>query len=160
MKSGTAAFVALALAAFAVPRPAAADWEYTRWGMTAEQVIAASRGAASIVPIDSRYRNEDEEYEITVEAVTSGPPVLNIGFMFDIPGGGLKCVVYNASGFDADAVRAMLVQRYGKPIKESSFTFGRSQARTLSWKTPDAIEIVLNDKPVAAVVSHCAPGRG
>ena len=93
MKSGTAAFAALALAAFAVPRPAAADWEYTRWGMTAEQVIAASRGAASIVPIDSRYRNEDEEYEITVEAVTSGPPVLNIGFMFDIPGGGLNSTI-------------------------------------------------------------------
>jgi hypothetical protein len=159
MKFGTMAFLALALAVSAVPRPAAADWDYTRWGMTAEQVIAASRGAASLVPVDSRYRNEDEDYEITVEATTSGPPVLNIGFMFGIPGGGLKCVLYSASGPDAEAVQAMLVQRNGKPIKDSSFTLGRSQTRTLNWKTPDAIELVLNDKPVAAVVSQCAPGN-
>jgi hypothetical protein len=79
--------------------------------------------------------------------------------MFGIPGGGLKCVVYDASGPDAEVVQAMLVQRNGKPIKDSSFTLGRSQTRTLNWKTPDAIELVLNDKPVAAVVSQCAPGN-
>lgn len=30
----------------AAASPAVADWQYTRWGMTPQQVVAASRGAA------------------------------------------------------------------------------------------------------------------
>jgi hypothetical protein len=133
---------------------ARADWEYTRWGMTAAQVIAASNGAAAPMPSASVYRSSD--YEISVGAWLKGPPSLDVGFMFDLPGGGLRCVVYNATDADAEMVRAMLVQRHGKPARESSF----GPTRTLKWKTPDDIALTLGDKPVAAVVSHCAPGRG
>jgi hypothetical protein len=38
--------VLAALAALAIAAPAHADWQWTRWGMTPEQVIAASDGKA------------------------------------------------------------------------------------------------------------------
>jgi hypothetical protein len=38
-------YLAAALACVAAS-PAEADWQYTRWGMTPKQVVAASRGAA------------------------------------------------------------------------------------------------------------------
>ena len=153
MKRATAA-TCLSCCIAAFPGSASADWEYARWGMTASQVIAASKGAATMMPPSSRYRSEEGKYEITVEAKLNGPPVLRVGFMFDLPDAGLRCVLYNASGTDAAAVRSMLVQHYG-PAEESSF----GQTRMLNWTTPDKIEFVLNESPVAAVVSHCAPGR-
>jgi hypothetical protein len=149
-----AAALCLSVCTAAFPGSASADWEYTRWGMTAPQVIAASKGTASMMAAGSVYRAPD--YEITVEATVKGPPWLNVGFMFDRPGGGLKCVLYNATDTDAELVRAMLVQRHGKAAKESSY----GPTKTLKWKTPDDVELTLGEKPVAAVVSHCAPGRG
>jgi hypothetical protein len=38
------------LAASGFAAPAAADWQYTRWGMSPEQVVAASRGAVQLGP--------------------------------------------------------------------------------------------------------------
>lgn len=149
------AVICLPCCVAALPGSAAADWEYARWGMTAPQVIAASKGAAAMMPPSSQYRNQEGRYEITVESKLSGPPALRIGFMFDLPGGGLRCVLYNASGADVAAVRSMLVQRYGAAAKESSF----NRTRMFNWTTPDTIELVLSEEPVAAVVSHCAPGR-
>lgn len=72
-----------------------------------------------------------------------------------MPGGGLRCVIMNATGDDADALRSQLLQRYGAPADESSF----GPTRTLQWTTPDAVELTVNAAPKAAVVNHCAPGR-
>lgn len=134
---------------------ARADWEYTRWGMTADQVIAASHGAASMMPEARRFRDEADHFEITVQAKPSGPPVSDIGFEFDLPGGGLRCVIYNATGNDVDALRAQMVQRYGKPTKNS----GDETMREMIWKTPDEIDMAMIGKPKGAAVNHCAPGK-
>ena len=40
----------LALALLVLASPDAADWEMTRWGMTPEDVAAATGGAARVVP--------------------------------------------------------------------------------------------------------------
>jgi hypothetical protein len=92
-----------AIAIFVVLAPhARADWEYTKWGMTPEQVAGASKGAVKVVPAADRYKNEDDHWEIAAQGSHSdGPLSLNIGFTFDTKAGGLKCVLYNAAGQEA-----------------------------------------------------------
>ena len=147
--------VVSALIILAAVHPAAAHWEYTRWGMTADQVIAASGGKARAMPPARHYRNDAGGYEISVEGRTQGPPRLSIGFQFDLRSGGLQCVISNAVGDDAEALRALMLQRYGAPASEESF--GTTQ--TMQWTTPDAVELTMNATPKAAVVNHYAPGR-
>ena len=147
--------VVSALMVLAAASPAAADWEYTRWGMTADQVIAASGGKAKAMPPGRYYRNDAGGYEISVEGRTRGPPRLSIGFQFDLRSGGLQCVISNAVGDDAETLLALMVQRYGAPISDDSF----GTTRTMQWTTPDAVELTMNATPKAAVVNHCAPGR-
>lgn len=135
--------------------PAAlADWAYTKWGMTQDQVVAASGGTVTVLPPAKRTRNDYDQWELAAEGTfAEGPLKLPIGFTFDTQGGGLKCVMYNAIGADVETLRTILAKRYGKPAHISSF--GPTQSST--WRTPDDIELVIGEKPVAAVVSHCRP---
>ncbi len=55
---GIKARAATALAVFAslaTGLPASADWQYTRWGMTPEEVVAASHGAAWLTEDNGFY---------------------------------------------------------------------------------------------------------
>jgi hypothetical protein len=139
-----------------VPSAARADWGFTHWGMTAEQVVSASGGTAHLIALADRKRDDADGWEMTVEGtVHEGSLTLDGGYMFDTHGGGLTCVVYNATGDDVAKLRDGLIALYGRPGKDSEF----GPLRTLSWQTPDKIELAINQTPLAAVVSHCAPGR-
>jgi len=46
--------------------PARADWQYTRWGMTPEQVVAASHGNALLVP---KTRKNDDRLALGIYKV-------------------------------------------------------------------------------------------
>jgi hypothetical protein len=135
--------------------PASADWEYTRWGMTAEQVISASGGQAHAMPASRRYRDGGGQFEITVEASDPGPPRMTIGFQFGLPGGDLQCVLINAMGGDADGLLAQFLRRYGAPDSDSSF----GPTRTLEWQKADTIELTMSSAPKAAVVNQCRPDK-
>lgn len=148
---------ALLVAAFLLGTPAArADWGFTHWGMTPEQVVGASGGAAHLIAPSARQRVEPNDWELAVEGtISDGALKLDGGFMFDANGGGLTCVVYNAAGDDVEKLRAALVARYGRPLKDGDFgTF-----RDVTWKTPDDIEFASNKTPPTAAVTHCAPGK-
>jgi hypothetical protein len=133
---------------------ARADWAYTHWGMTADQVAASSSGAVKVLPAAGRTRDEADHWELAAEgAYRDGALALRVGFTFDTDRGGLKCVLYNVSGDDVEALQAVLLKRYGKPVHESSF----GDTRMVTWKTPDKVEFVAGQRPVAAVVSHCGP---
>src|SRR5260370_10938211 len=95
---------------FAALAPQArADWEYTKWGMTPEQVAGASKGAVTVVPAANRYKNEDDHWEIAAQGTHSdGPLRLDVGVTFDTEAGGFKCVLYNASGQEATLLTAPL----------------------------------------------------
>jgi hypothetical protein len=145
----------LILLNFCSPSLAMAHWAYTQWGMTPEQVVAASAGTAKLLPAAGRTRNEDDHWELSVEGTyRDGPLNLSVGFMFDTQSGGLKCVMYNATGADVTLLRDTLIGRYGKPVNESGFL----SSRTATWRTPDNIEFTAALRPVAAVVSHCVLG--
>ena len=134
--------------------PAHADWAYTHWGMTPEQVVAASHGTAKLLPAANRTRDDSDHWEMSVEgAYTDGRIPLSTGFTFDTRSGGLTCVFYNAVGADARAVIPMLVERYGRPVEESDF----GTSHSANWSTPDKIEAVINEPPLAIAVSQCGP---
>jgi hypothetical protein len=131
-----------------------AEWEYTKWGMTPAQVTAASKGEASITPEPDRYKNTEDHWEIAVQGHHAfGSLKLDTAFTFDTRTGGLQCVFYNATGDDAAQLKVAMIKRYGPPAKQSSM----DGAQMLNWTTPDPIELTMGQRPVAAVVTHCAP---
>ena len=130
-----------------------ADWEYTKWGMTPEQVVRASKGSVRIVPVADRYKNDDG-WEIAVQGpFNTGGLRVDLGFTFDIKSGGLRCVLGNVLGDQAAGLKALLVKQLGPP-KESGDFLG---AETLAWETPDRVGLVIGRKPVAAVMEYCSP---
>jgi hypothetical protein len=137
-------------------RPAAADWAYTKWGMTPEQVVAASNGTAHVLPADKRTRNDADKWEIAADGnYKDGDLPLSTGFMFDLKSGGLICVVYNATGKPSEALEAKLTQRYGSPAEQSDiFTM-----KTIHWTKPDDVELTVDVKRLTAAVMHCQAGR-
>ena len=132
---------------------ARAEWGYTRWGMTPEQVAGRSSGDVKVLPKAERTKVGDDHTEIAAQGTfKDGPRVLSVGFMFDDKTG-LECVLYNAMGDDVAPVKADMIKRYG-PGKASEF----GPTHTLSWTTPEKIELTIGDRPLAAVVTHCRPG--
>jgi hypothetical protein len=136
------------------PSVAKADWAYTHWGMTPDQVVAASGGTVALLPPSERTRNDYDGWELAVQGTyMTGSLRLPVGFTFDTKGGGLKCVMFNAMEDDVAALRHMMQEQYGKPAGESSF----ASLTTATWHTPDNIEFVSGETPLAAVVTHCRP---
>ena len=113
--------------------PAArADWEYTHWGMTPQQVVAGSHGTMKLLSA-----KEEARLPPNVTAVSGtykdGALELRVSFMFTIATNGLTCVNYGVNRHqDDEAFNAALIKRYGPPKKTGPF-FG---VTTLSWTTP------------------------
>ena len=56
-----------------LPTSALADWQYTRWGMSPKEVIAASKGAATETTLDQRKGGGTKGTEALLQApYTSG----------------------------------------------------------------------------------------
>jgi hypothetical protein len=150
--------IAVTLASiFGSASAARADWGFTHWGMTPEQVAGASGGTAHLIAQAARTRSGDKDgWEIAAEgSVAEEGMTLDGGYMFDGRSGGLICVMYNARGDNVGKIRDGLLARYGRPSKDSDF----GAFRTLAWKTPDEIELSINKTPLTAAVTHCSPGH-
>jgi hypothetical protein len=124
--------------------PAArADWQYTHWGMTPEQVVAASKGTAQLLPEKDRPRLPPMVTAAKGD-YQDGPLPLRVAFLFAIATNGLTCVSYGLNTHDNDdAFKAALTKRYGRPKTSAGPAFlGMS---TLTWKTPtDSIEATFS----------------
>lgn len=58
-----------------------ADWQYTKWGMTADQIVAASSGAARLVPSDQVERQSGADFTtIALGTFSTGPFSFNVSF--------------------------------------------------------------------------------
>jgi hypothetical protein len=97
--------VALICATIDVAR---ADWQYTKWGMTPDQVVSASNGSASIVPpnggcpVQGTYK--------------SGSQVFSMSACFDNNGlNQIELDMENATPSDAQQILAALTAKYGNP---------------------------------------------
>lgn len=139
------------LAALSAAVPAQAHFEYTRWGMTEQQVIAASRGAARALPAPERRSVGVIEYRVTASQRSDAGPSFTVAFGFASPGG-LRCISYRADGEGAAiALRAWLIRRYGQPEGRGGQTAQGQES--LSWTRPDQIDAEFG--PGGALALHC-----
>jgi hypothetical protein len=136
--------------------PAAAHWEYTRWGMTQAQVVAAARGAVRELPAGERrpVPAARMEYRAAGE-FRSGPMALRVAFAFDARNGGLVCVSARGEPGQGEALRARLERLFGPPQERGHDP--ATGTTTLGWTRPDEIDLqIAPGRPV--VLLHCARG--
>jgi len=96
---------------------AQADWQYTTWGMSPEQMVEASKGSAIIVPADpqqSRYG-----FDCVVKgSYQSGYTAFSLTGCFDNQH--LKVIVLTFPGqpssADLDDIVSALSAKYGSPV--------------------------------------------
>jgi hypothetical protein len=146
-----------ALTAMLIAPAARADWQYTRWGMTPEQVVAASGGKAALLPEKDRPRMPPLVTAAKGEFM-DGPLRLRTVFTFNIDRMALACVSYGVSGHsDDEAFKAALLKRHGPP--RSTSTLEVVGMTNLVWKTAtDEISATFSkDDPAFAM--HCAPEK-
>ena len=147
---------ALALAMATRISPAQADWAFTHWGMTPDQVVSASGGTATILPSEKRTRMDPNHLEMTASGkYRDGTLTYDAGYMFDTEGHGLSCVFYNVTGDDVEVLKKKLTAQLGKPQSESSY----GPMQDVKWTHGDSVELAIGQQPLAAAVTYCAPGK-
>ncbi|MGE4047070.1 MAG: hypothetical protein AB7F35_19565 [Acetobacteraceae bacterium] len=150
-------FLLVALLAAGLAGTARADWQYTRWGMTPEQVVRASGGKVSVLPKADRRRVEDANLETSATGTfQDGTLSLRVMFSFDTRTGGLACVFHGVMDpRENDAFKALLLRRHGPPQDSSALpAIGQE---TMNWKLPaDEIDLtVMTDD--RAFATQCKP---
>ena len=153
LASATGALIAAALA----PAPAAAHWQYARWGMSEADVIAASAGAARALA-EARHR-EVPAARMTYRAegrYSERGLALRLAFAFDNVTGGLVCVSYaTEQPAQAPVLRDWLTRRFGRPAQAAREPASGEQS--FAWREPDNIDLQIVPGR-GAVVLHCARG--
>lgn len=126
--------LALGMAALVLATsPALADWQYTKWGMTPEQVVAASKGAATATTDEERrqFSTTDGKSVALVKArYTSGSYQFDVHFLFD--DGKLSLVSLNLDESDEGLLAGDLTAKYGPPIDHSRSDI----VEVTKWQTP------------------------
>jgi hypothetical protein len=136
--------------------PAAAHWEYTRWGMTEAQVAAASRGAARPLPPGERrpVPSARMEYRMAAE-FRAGGLNLSVAFAYDGRTGGLVCVSARGGPGQGPALRARLERALGQPQERA--VDPATGVTVLGWTRPDEVDLqIAGDGSVTLL--HCARG--
>lgn len=134
----------LALAALAlvgIATPALADWQNTKWDMTAEQVIAASNGTAKAAR-DDKGKRIGKQRRLVVGEVTVKDTKLPVDFYFEDKK--LKRIRYDLGLEDGCAAKEELfLAAYGpaEPKLDTTEFPGRNMVygknRTRTWQMPD-----------------------
>lgn len=103
--------ISLIVGAFALAStPVRADWQFTKWGMTVDQVKAASHGLAVDLSASEVARNStSSEQALLSMPYNSGD--LHMTALFRFSSGKLARVVLD----NAVGARAALMAKYGKP---------------------------------------------
>jgi hypothetical protein len=144
----------LALLATLIAPAARADWQYTRWGMTPEQVVAASGGKVSLLPEKERPRIPPLITAAKGE-FTDGQMRLRTVFTFNSESMGLQCVSYGVRVHDDDdAFKALLIGRYGQPQSTSGVEF--LGQKNFGWQTANDEINASFSKDDPAYAMQCA----
>jgi len=124
----SAAMAALFLAGsfvFSIPSGALANWQYTHWGMSPDEVVKASNGKASLVPADVVARADKSYGRVKLAESTARLDniPLNVGFIFSIETRSLVEVgLYKSdcSISDTSALESRLGTDYGPPLSREN----------------------------------------
>jgi hypothetical protein len=145
----------LALLALLPLRPAAADWEYTKWGMTPAQVVNAAKGAVLETKATSAGEGSGFEMRASGEFV-AGSLRFEVGFGFD-GAGRLGFVTYTTRNpAQNGAFKDWLIRKYGVP--QSGKTSEDGDVETWTWNRPglDSIELEIPEGDPAFVIQSPA----
>jgi hypothetical protein len=139
--------------AMAIISPAMADWRFTRWGMTPEQVVAASQGKVHLLPTGRRPRMPPLETIAEGDLTDSGLD-LQTRYSFNTTSGGLECVFYAVASKDKnDAFQGSLLKEFGAPQKTTELP--AISVKTLLWITDtDSIDASFSSDD-AGFVMQC-----
>jgi len=119
----------VAAVALAAPAVAHADWEWTRWGMTVDGVVAGSAGAVSRVEGRPGQRVHDYDLKAAGEITRYGIR-LNAQFYFEPSGGSLKVIRLSVIDFaDCDRLKQAVRRELGAPDAPGSFLEWRNDGR-------------------------------
>jgi len=106
--------LSIALFSWAYSASAAANWQYTHWGMTVEQVKAASENKAQPIPGDQAVTNP--KFPSLKAPYTSGQYRFNAFFGFDQSKGTLNSVTLRLYNPDqAGELMGWIKTQYGAP---------------------------------------------
>jgi hypothetical protein len=149
-------FVAGGLLLSLVTLPANAAWEYTAWGMTPAQVVAASHGSAKLLPPNEQLKNDAIKMITKVGGdYTDGALHVVIRFGFGIATDKLEMVGYEVTDpAQNDLLLAWLTRKYGPPPHKSEI--GSIGYSTYAWSQPDDIMLGLT-KGTAGFVMQSQP---
>jgi hypothetical protein len=142
-----------ALLCLAPATKAAANWQYTNWGMSSAQVVAASHGAVHLILPQRRMGATGPDIETRAEgSFTDGTLRLAVSFGFAGHGGGLVLVSYVVQDASQNYVlRDRLVRAYGQPAPSGDVEEGSGV-----WQKPgqDVIDLSISDEGPAFVVQR------
>jgi len=153
-------FLGLAL----VTARASADWQYTKWGMTPEEVVAASNGLATEVSPEEKGKgggalNDLENTEVLLKAPhEAGRYKFTASFCFDKVGHRLSAVqlILDKERLSPLGVEllASLGQKYGTPVtKKESLLLQR-----IEWRAENETVIYIRlgsaDSPLGILVEY------
>ena len=143
----------------AAPAAGWADWEYTRWGMTPEQVAAASKGAVTVEPPAKRQVLAEVNRQSGADGTCeSGGLKLRLRFQFDTKSNGLICVFATvADAGQNDLLRDRTVEKHGPPQRKAGLAVIGQE--TFFWSKPDDVRLEMV-KGHPTTVMHCKTGFG
>ena len=147
-------FAAVLVGIFGVlPDTAArADWLYTKWGMTPEQVAAASHSAVHVIPNADRRRITEINLEYGAEGLfTDASLELRVSFGFDTQRGGLRLIVYGVvNEAQNEHLKAWMIKTYGPPQQRGGLPVIGME--TFGWRDPDDIALTVTKDEAAFVM--------
>ena len=97
--------------------PAQAEWEYTRWGMSVEEVVEASEGKTIPVHPDEEILLEDDTQQTLLKSQWSTENYsFDVFFNFDVNDSELSEIVFKSTGNSEDLGLAM-IEEFGLPSR-------------------------------------------
>lgn len=151
----------LAAALALLPLPALADWQYTRWGMTPDEVVAAAGGSAWLIkPKKSgaeevialgRHSAGDLDFNVTFRFLDG--QLNSVALFYDNNGVGGR--LFRRDGQNCNTVRRALESQYGSPdsVYPHDTWIGREVAPNISLiRTGTAVMCTVlyeNERPVS-----------
>jgi hypothetical protein len=137
---------------FALTAAAQADWQYTKWGMTKDQVIAASKGEAR-----SLRPGDDFVCAYTGQNVMAIVPAKQIaGERFNVSfcttgNGRLTNVALRSSAANFATMKRALISQYGAPLSDSrsgTIWNDKKTGNTITLADVAGVAVSIEYKPI------------
>ena len=149
--------------------PTKAEWEYTRWGMSVDEVVEASQGAAIPANPEKRFLFEDDTQQTLLTSQWSKDGYsFDVFFNFSVSDSKLSEVVLKSTSNTKDLGLAM-IEEFGLPIRgQGGLSIRDSDIRgfrllnTDNFAVPETDNIVRNqpkrsDEDIAILLEWITP---